>query len=59
MYVTVTFPQASYLVGVADPTSTAAVPGLLDQDQVARVAHMISSTCQTLTNPASKQTEVL
>ena len=56
---TSTFLQASYLVGVADPTSTAAVPGLVDQGQLARMAHMISSTCQTFTNPASTQTEVL
>lgn len=52
-------PQASYLVGVADPTSTAAVLGLVDQGQVARVGHMISITCQTLTNLSTTQEEVL
>ena len=32
--------QAAYLVGIADPSSTAAVPGLIDQAQFARASQV-------------------
>ena len=35
--------QAAYLVGIADPSSTAATPGLVDQTQFARGAQVRGS----------------
>ena len=32
--------QAAYLVGIADPSSTAATPGLVDQTQFARASQV-------------------
>ena len=32
--------QAAYLVGIADPSSTAAAPGLIDQTQFARASQV-------------------
>ena len=51
--------QAAYLVGVADPSSEAAVPGLVDQAQFARAQQSITSACQSLLNPASTQEQVI
>ncbi len=51
--------QAAYLVGIADPSSTAASPGLVDQTQFARASQAISTACQSLVNPASTQQQVL
>ena len=50
--------QAAYLVGIADPSSTAATPGLVDQAQFARANQAISTACQNLLNPASNQQQV-
>ena len=50
--------QAAYLVGIADPSSTAATPGLVDQAQFARANQAISIACQNLLNPASNQQQV-
>lgn len=50
--------QAAYLVGIADPSSTAATPGLVDQSQFARANQAISMACQNLLNPASNQQQV-
>lgn len=50
--------QAAYLVGIADPSSTAATPGLVDQAQFARASQAISMACQNLLNPASSQQQV-
>ena len=50
--------QAAYLVGIADPSSTAASPGLVDQAQFARASQAISTACQSLVNPASTQQQV-
>ncbi|CAI8034388.1 Talin-1 [Geodia barretti] len=51
--------QAAYLVGIADPSSTAATPGLVDQAQFARANQAVSTACQNLLNPASNQQQVL
>ena len=50
--------QAAYLVGIADPTSTAAIPGLVYQVQFARANQAIPTACHTLLNPASNQQQV-
>ena len=50
--------QAAYLVGIADPSSTAATPGLVDQAQFARANQAIATACQNLLNPASNQQQV-
>ena len=50
--------QAAYLVGVADPSSEAAIPGLVDQAQFARAQQSITSACQSLLNPTSSQEQV-
>ncbi|KAJ4445576.1 hypothetical protein ANN_12257 [Periplaneta americana] len=42
--------QAAHLVGVSDPSSVAARPGLVDQAQFARAAQAIHTACQHLTN---------
>jgi len=51
--------QAAYLVGIADPSSTAATPGLVDQNQFARASQAISMACQNLLKPSSTQQQVL
>ena len=51
--------HAAYLVGVSDPRSDPAVPGLVDQGQFARAQHSISLACQTLLNPGCSQQQVL
>ena len=45
-------------MGVADPSSEAAVPGLVDQAQFARAQQAIVSACESLLNPASTQEQV-
>lgn len=50
--------QAAYLVGIADPSSTAATPGLVDQTQFARASQAISMACQNLLSPNSTQQQV-
>jgi len=37
--------QAAYLVGIADPSSTAAAPGLIDQTQFARASQVCVCVC--------------
>merc|ERR1719193_2036756 len=51
--------QATYLVGVADPTSIAGKRGLVDQAQFARASQHIKAACTTLTNRASTQQQIL
>ncbi|XP_014674038.1 PREDICTED: talin-2-like [Priapulus caudatus] len=51
--------QSAYLVGIADPSSEAGRPGLVDQAQFARASQAIQVACQNLTNPASSQQQVL
>ncbi|XP_064644929.1 talin-1-like isoform X17 [Lineus longissimus] len=51
--------QAAYLVAIADPASEPGRPGLVDQSQFARANQAIQMACQSLTNPASSQQEVL
>ena len=50
--------QAAYLVGIADPSSTAATPGLVDHTQFARGSQAISMACQNLLNPSASQQQV-
>ena len=50
--------QAAYLVGIADPSSIAATPGLVDQTQFARASQAISMACQNLLSPNSTQQQV-
>ena len=50
--------QAAYLVGIADSSSIAATPGLVDQAQFARASQAISMACQSLLNPSSSQQQV-
>ncbi|EEB19421.1 Talin-2, putative [Pediculus humanus corporis] len=51
--------QSAYLIGVSDPSSTAARPGLLDQAQLARASQAIQTACQDLSNPTSNHEQVL
>jgi talin len=51
--------QAAYLVGIADSSSVAAVPGLVDQAQFARAQQAIVTACESLLTPASTQEQVL
>ena len=50
--------QAAYLVGIADPSSSSATPGIVDQSQFARANQAISMACQSLLNPNSSQQQV-
>ena len=43
---------------MADPSSEAAVPGLVDQAQFARAQQAIVQACESLLNPASTQEQV-
>ena len=47
--------QAAYLVGIADPSSTAAIPGLVDQNQFARASQAILMACQNLLKSSTQQ----
>jgi len=51
--------QATYLVGVSDPTSAAGRRGLVDQTQFMRAAQAIKQACQVLVTPNSSQQQVL
>ena len=51
--------QATYLVGISDPTSVAGVRGLVDQSQFARASQNIKTACATLTKPNSSQQQIL
>ena len=51
--------QASYLVGVADPSSVGGKPGLVDQAAFLRAAQAIKQACEILKNPASGQQQIL
>ncbi|XP_043217689.1 talin-2-like isoform X2 [Amphibalanus amphitrite] len=51
--------QASYLIGVSDPTSVAGRPGLVDQSQFGRAREAIQQACVALTDRASSQQQVL
>lgn len=51
--------QASYLVGVSDPSSVAGRPGIVDQAMLNRAAQAINAACQGLSNPASTQQQVI
>lgn len=51
--------QAAYLVGIADSASEPGRPGLVDQSLFARANQAIQMACESLTNPASSQQQVL
>ena len=51
--------QAAYLVGISDPSSSAAIPGLVDQTRFARCNQAIATACQTLLSTSSTQQQVL
>merc|ERR1719427_551701 len=51
--------QATYLVGVSDPTSVAGKRGLVDQTQFMRASQAIKLACQTLVMPNSTQQQIL
>ncbi|KXJ09442.1 Talin-1 [Exaiptasia diaphana] len=51
--------QAAYLVAVADPSSTAGRPGLIDQDKFLKARNEINDACSSLLDPDSSQQKVL
>merc|ERR1719210_3197247 len=51
--------QATYLVGVSDPTSVAGKRGLVDQTNFMRASQAIKLACQTLTVQNSSQQQIL
>lgn len=51
--------QAAYLVAVADPSSVAGRPGLIDQAQFINSKQEILDACQSLLNPEATQQQVL
>lgn len=51
--------QATYLVGVSDPTSVAGKRGLVDQTQFMRAGQAIKLACSTLTQSNSSQQQIL
>eukprot|EP01137_Pigoraptor_chileana_P018402 Opistho-2@77812 len=51
--------QAAYLVGVSDPYSTPAVPGLVDQNMFARALQGITDACDALLTPDATQQKIL
>ncbi|XP_061732847.1 talin-1 isoform X2 [Nerophis ophidion] len=51
--------QASYLVGVSDPNSSAGQKGLVDPAQFARANQSIQMACQNLVDPGCTQSQVL
>ncbi|XP_073240951.1 talin-like [Porites lutea] len=51
--------QAAYLVAVADPSSVAGRPGLIDQAQFINSKDEILDACQNLLNPEASQQQVL
>lgn len=50
--------QAAYLVAVADPSSVAGRPGLIDQAQFINSKQEIVDACQSLLNPEASQQQV-
>jgi len=50
--------QAAYLVAVADPSSVAGRPGLIDQAQFINSKQEILDACQSLLNPEATQQQV-
>ena len=51
--------QATYLVGVSDPTSISGKRGLVDQALIMRASQNIKTACNTLTNRNTSQQQVL
>ena len=51
--------QSAYLVAISDPSSTAAVPSLVDSSQFARAQQAIRQACEQLLDPSSVQSQVL
>ncbi|XP_030587059.1 talin-2 [Archocentrus centrarchus] len=51
--------QASYLVGISDPSSQSGHEGLVDPIQFARAHQAIQMACQNLVDPASSPSQVL
>ena len=51
--------QSAYLVAIADPSSTAAVPGLVDSSQFARVQQVVRQACEQLLDPSSARSQLL
>lgn len=51
--------QAAYLVAVADPSSVAGRPGLIDQAQFINSKQEILEACQSLLNPEATHQQVL
>ncbi|XP_065332613.1 talin-2 isoform X2 [Cloeon dipterum] len=51
--------QSAFLVAVSDPSSSAGRPGLIDQAMCSRASHAIHTACQSLSNQASSQQQVL
>ncbi|XP_071788038.1 talin-1-like isoform X4 [Asterias amurensis] len=51
--------QSAYLVGIADPSSVAGRPGLVDQSQFARAHQAIQAACNSLLNPESSQQQTM
>ena len=52
------FFQAAYLVAVADPSSVAGRPGLIDQAQFINSKQEILEACQNLLKPEASQQQV-
>ena len=51
--------QATYLVGISDPTSIAGKRGLVDQSQFMRASQNIKTACATLIKSNSTQQQIL
>ena len=51
--------QAAYLVAVADPSSVAGRPGLIDQTQFMNSKQEIVDACQSLLDPDASQQQVI
>lgn len=51
--------QAAYLVAVADPSSVAGRPGLIDQAQFINSKQEIVDACESLLNPEASQQQVV
>lgn len=51
--------QAAYLVAVADPSSVAGRPGLIDQTQFINSKQEIVDACESLLNPEANQQQVV
>ncbi|KAI9333340.1 hypothetical protein DFJ73DRAFT_50493 [Zopfochytrium polystomum] len=51
--------RAAYLIGIADPESTPAVPSIVDQTTFAQAANDIRESCKLLVDPKNTQTQIL